>query len=72
MADTDNNHGLVKTPITELELGMYVAKLDRSWLDTSFEVQGFYVRDKEIIARLGNECEHKVTVGIYARPDTTR
>ena len=58
MADTDNNHGLVKTPITELELGMYVAKLDRSWLDTSFEVQGFYVRDKEIIARLGNECEH--------------
>ena len=58
MPDTDDHQGLIKTPIAELVLGMYVAKLDRPWLDTSFEVQGFYVRDKKIAHRLGNECDH--------------
>ena len=36
---------------------MYVAKLDRPWLESSFEVQGFYVRDRATIERLGAECE---------------
>ncbi|MDH3641726.1 MAG: HD-GYP domain-containing protein, partial [Gammaproteobacteria bacterium] len=58
MADTDDKQGLIKTPISELAVGMYVAKLDRPWLETSFEVQGFYARDRETIDRLGNECDH--------------
>lgn len=58
MADTDDKHGLTKTPIAQLTLGMYIAKLDRPWLGTSFEVQGFYVRDEKIIDRLGTECDH--------------
>jgi HD-GYP domain-containing protein (c-di-GMP phosphodiesterase class II) len=58
MADTDDIAGLTKTPITELELGMYVAKLDRPWLGTSFKVQGFYVRNREFIERLSTECDH--------------
>jgi len=58
MANTHDDHGLIRTPITELTLGMYVAKLDRPWIDTSFELQGFYVRDRQIIDRLANECDH--------------
>ena len=58
MSNSDGEQGLKRTPITELVLGMYVAKLDRPWLETSFEVQGFYLRDKETIDRLDAECDH--------------
>ncbi|MCZ6710211.1 MAG: HD-GYP domain-containing protein [Gammaproteobacteria bacterium] len=58
MADIDDTTGLTRTAITELELGMYVAKLDRPWLGTSFKVQGFYIRNRELIDRLAAECEH--------------
>lgn len=56
MPDT-KERGLNKTPVNDLALGMYVAKLDRPWLETSFELQGFYVRDKATIERLAAECD---------------
>jgi HD-GYP domain-containing protein (c-di-GMP phosphodiesterase class II) len=58
MTTVDNESGLSKTPVDDLVLGMYVAKLDRPWLETSFEVQGFYIRDKQTILRLVDECEY--------------
>ncbi|NIP14883.1 MAG: DUF3391 domain-containing protein [Pseudomonadales bacterium] len=57
MASADDSRGLIKTPVAKLTLGMYVAKLDRPWLESSFEVQGFYVNDRVLIERLGAECE---------------
>lgn len=57
MASADDSRGLIKTPVAKLTIGMYVAKLDRPWLQSSFEVQGFYVHDGTMIERLGAECE---------------
>ena len=36
---------LVKVPSTSLQPGMFVAELDRPWLETPFGLQGFVVRD---------------------------
>lgn len=36
---------LVKVPATSLQPGMFVAELDRPWLETPFALQGFVVRD---------------------------
>ncbi len=36
---------LVKVPATSLQPGMFVAELDRPWLETPFTLQGFVVRD---------------------------
>jgi len=44
--------------VEELEIGMYVAQLDRPWLDTPFMFQGFYIRDDDEIDELKAHCEH--------------
>jgi HD-GYP domain-containing protein (c-di-GMP phosphodiesterase class II) len=49
--------GLTKVPIAQLMIGMYIAKLDRPWLESSFPVQGFYIRSHKGIHRVGEECE---------------
>ncbi|MCZ6641433.1 MAG: HD-GYP domain-containing protein [Gammaproteobacteria bacterium] len=56
MEGNQNDHGLDKLMIAQLEFGMYITKLDRPWLETSFAVQGFYLRDRQTIERLGAEC----------------
>jgi HD-GYP domain-containing protein (c-di-GMP phosphodiesterase class II) len=38
---------LIEVPVSNLQPGMFVAELDRPWLDTPFALQGFVVRDKE-------------------------
>ncbi len=45
-------------PVERLEIGMYVAQLDRPWLDTPFLFQGFYIRDDDEIHELKSHCEH--------------
>lgn len=45
-------------PVDRLEIGMYVAQLDRPWLETPFLFQGFYIRDDDEIAELRNHCQH--------------
>ena len=50
--------GLVKVPISHLEVGMFVAELDRPWLDTPFVVQGFTVKDQSEIEKLAEHCVH--------------
>ncbi len=48
----------VYTRVYDLRIGMYVAKLDRPWIETSFQFQGFLIEtEKELIA-LRNTCEH--------------
>lgn len=56
MEGMQSNQGLDKLPIERLEFGMFVTKLDRPWLETSFAIQGFYLRDKRTLKRLITEC----------------
>ncbi|MCZ6659555.1 MAG: HD-GYP domain-containing protein [Gammaproteobacteria bacterium] len=48
--------GLQKIPVSNLVLGMYVAELDRPWLDSPYPIQGFYVRSEINIRKLAEEC----------------
>lgn len=41
----------------ELEIGMYVERLDRPWTETRFLFQGFFIRSQEEIEELRRYCE---------------
>ncbi len=45
---------LVEVPAMSLEPGMFVAELDRPWLETPFSLQGFVVRDQEDVLYISN------------------
>lgn len=47
-----------RIPTTRLELGMHVIRLDRSWLETDFPIQGFVVACREDIEALQAQCEY--------------
>ncbi len=42
---------------TDLKVGMFVADLDRPWVDTPFLLQGFLIEDEGQIATLRSHCE---------------
>lgn len=39
---------------------MHVIRLDRSWLETDFKLQGFVITDPEQIVRLKNQCQYVI------------
>ena len=41
-----------------LELGMFVSRLDKPWLDTPFPLQGFLVEDEAELDKLKRICSH--------------
>ena len=41
---------------SDLRIGMFVAELDRPWLESPFLMQGFVVEDEETLARLRGLC----------------
>ena len=45
---------------TDLKVGMFVADLDRPWVDTPFLLQGFLIEDDDQIAALRTHCEYVV------------
>ena len=47
-----------KIHISELQIGMYVSKLDREWIDTPFLMQGFLVENLDDIETICEYCEH--------------
>lgn len=47
-----------KISVKHLQVGMYVCQLDRSWLETPFPFQGFYIRTKHEIEEVKRFCEH--------------
>ena len=57
---------LVKVPAMNLEPGMYVAELDRPWLETPFALQGFVVQDSDEAMYVSNYVEH-----VYVDADYT-
>src|SRR3954469_2211376 len=42
---------------SDLRVGMFVADLDRPWVDTPFLLQGFLIDDEEQVAALRAHCE---------------
>ena len=49
---------LVPVNCAQLQLGMYVAELDRSWLETAFHSHGFLINLQEQISELRRCCEY--------------
>lgn len=47
-----------KIKTTGLRRGMYVAELDRPWLDSPFLFQGFLLEDEDMIQKLIDYCEY--------------
>ncbi|MFQ5642616.1 MAG: HD-GYP domain-containing protein [Thiogranum sp.] len=48
----------VKTSIDGLEIGMYVARLDKPWLKTAYELQGVKIKSHKDIERLRKYCNY--------------
>ncbi|MCC5793701.1 MAG: HD-GYP domain-containing protein [Chromatiales bacterium] len=48
----------VKVETANLERGMFVAQLDRPWLETPFLFQGFEIREDSEIRQLRQYCRH--------------
>ncbi len=46
-----------KVYTSDLRIGMFVADLDRPWVDTPFLLQGFLIEDDEQVAALRAHCE---------------
>ena len=49
-----------KVAVKDLKIGMFVADLDRPWIDTPFPIQGFLIEDRRQIAELQEVCAHVV------------
>ena len=48
----------IMIPVSELQLGMHVVRLDRSWTETDFLLQGFVIEDRDTIDSLVLQCKH--------------
>ena len=48
----------IKVPVHHLAEGMYVARLDRPWVETPFPFQGFVIRNGAEIRRLQEYCTY--------------
>ena len=49
---------LVRVDVSRLELGLFVAELDRPWMDTPFLIQGFLVDSAIELTTLQRYCSH--------------
>lgn len=62
---------LVRVPAMNLEPGMFVAELDRPWLETPFALQGFVVHDNSEIVYVSNYVDHVYVDAEYSgRPQS--
>ncbi|TAK90523.1 MAG: HD-GYP domain-containing protein [Burkholderiaceae bacterium] len=52
------NDGLVPVPAGALQIGMFVAALDRPWLDTPFAMQGLLIESVKDIAQMRQYCQY--------------
>ena len=49
---------IIKIFCADLEVGMYVSRLDRPWLETPFSLQGFQLQSEEEVNRLREYCKY--------------
>lgn len=54
----DKSERSIKIPVSELQRGMFVCKLDRDWLETPFLLQGFMVETDEDIAAVAQYAQY--------------
>ena len=62
----------LKVNTADLEIGMYVTRLDRPWTDTPFLFQGFFIRTQDEIEELQRHCQYVYIDLERDRPETTR
>ncbi len=55
---TYSKENLIKVAASQLQVGMYVAELDRPWLGTPFLTQGFDIRHRSQVAKIAEYCDH--------------
>ena len=55
-------------PVEQLQVGMYVAELDRPWEETNFLFQGFLLENEDDVRLVREQCE-SVTVDILSSVD---
>jgi putative nucleotidyltransferase with HDIG domain len=48
----------VKVPVSSLKLGMFVCRLDKEWVESSFVFQGFLINSDAVITKLQEECRY--------------
>lgn len=48
----------VKTPVSDLKIGMYVSRLDKDWTESSFLLQGLLIETEDDIKQLTQECSY--------------
>jgi HD-GYP domain-containing protein (c-di-GMP phosphodiesterase class II) len=48
----------VKIRVFDLEIGMYVSRLDKEWVEASFPLQGFVIESDSQIQTLADQCEY--------------
>jgi HD-GYP domain-containing protein (c-di-GMP phosphodiesterase class II) len=56
----------IQVPVEKLQFGMYVAELDRPWIETPFIYQGFHLSTEEQLATLKKLCKH-----VFVDPERT-
>jgi HD-GYP domain-containing protein (c-di-GMP phosphodiesterase class II) len=48
----------VMTSLDGIEVGMFISRLDRPWINTPFDLEGMQINTKEDIAQLRKHCEY--------------
>lgn len=48
----------VKVPVSRLKQGMFVCRLDKEWVESSFMFQGFLINSDAVIKKLQEECDY--------------
>lgn len=56
-----------KVDVNSLVKGMYISRLDRPWIETSYPIEGFYIQDDNDIRQLRNQCR-----SVYIDVDLTK
>ncbi len=56
--EPENLANLIEVPVAGLRPGMYVAALDRPWLDTPFAMQGFEIKDQDDADYVSRHCDY--------------
>lgn len=64
MGAAEKKQRLIEVSVDELQVGMYVNKLDRPWLDTPFLFQGFVIKDDDDLSQLRKHC-----AAVYVDPE---
>ncbi len=62
---------LVEINVKNLRIGMYVSRLDRDWLDSSFLFQGFELKNEIDIQEVQRQC-HYVYIDVYKQSNKQR